>query len=482
MRHRVIKCRPYRVASALAAFGLALTGALPAEANSLRFMGDGTPGANRVMIQIDPDVPADVGAGDFTIEFWMKANAADNTPAPGESCDAAEKAWINGNIILDRAIFEHGLNGDFGLSMFRNGANSARLAFGVSKRNPAFGIGLCGSRNVADGAWHHVAITRVASSGLIRIFVDGQFDVEGFGPSNDISYRDGEPSQVPPGTPFNVDNYLGIGGEKYDADPTGNLGTSRFPSFSGFVDELRLSTVVRYPGTASFTPSASPFTPDAQTAALYHFDQASSGNCVQNTQIVDASNSNGSPGRCWFGGTPAGPVWSADSPFSAAPGPGTLQFSSAAQSVGEAAGTAAMGVTRSGGTDGAASVQCTSTPGIAQSPEDYTAISAQVLSWANGDGATKPCNVTIIDDATVEQNETFTLSLSNESGAALGAPVSLTVTISDNDSSPPPPGGGNTNSGGGGGRLDWWWLAVLASLLGGTRLRKSVGRWRAAPL
>ena len=40
---------------------------------SLRFYGHGVDGVDRVEIPIDPSVPVDVGATDFTIEWWMKA-------------------------------------------------------------------------------------------------------------------------------------------------------------------------------------------------------------------------------------------------------------------------------------------------------------------------------------------------------------------------------------------------------------------------
>lgn len=410
--------------------------ALPAAANSLRFLGGNVaipPGttldAGRVMIQVDPHVPADVGAGDFTIEFWMKANASDNAPAPGETCDAGSdsESWINGNIILDRAIFNHDLNGDYGLSLFRNGANSARLSYGSFRgAGTPSGFGLCGTRNVADGQWHHVAITRQAGNGQVRIFVDGQIDAQGTGPTGDISYRNGQASNPDPGIPFNVDNYLGIGGEKFDADP------ARYPSYNGFFDELRLSTVIRYP--AAFTRPTAAFTPDANTAALYHFDAASSGNCSQGTPIADSATGGQSSGVCWFGGNPAGPLWSADTPFAATPG--TLQFSGASFNAAEGTGTptVTMGVTREGGSVGAVGVTYATADGTAFAPGDYGSASAQ-LSWADGDGAAKTFTVPIVDDAVVETAESFTVGLSAPTGGAtLGSQTSATVTIADNDS------------------------------------------------
>jgi hypothetical protein len=129
--------------------------------------------------------------------------------------------------------------------------------------------------------------------------------------------------------------------------------------------------------------------------------------------------------------TPAGPVAQ----------PGTLAFSAATFGVGEAAGTAAVTVTRSGGATGAVSATCTAASGggdTAVAGSDYTG-GASTVSWADGDAANKTCSVAIANDATVENAETFTVTLSAPTGgASLGAPVSATVTITDDDAAPVP--------------------------------------------
>ncbi|HXV59919.1 MAG TPA: LamG-like jellyroll fold domain-containing protein [Vicinamibacteria bacterium] len=259
--------------------------------SSLRFFGNGVaaPGLDRVEIPLDtPHRPVDVGLGDFTIEWWMKATLADNVPSP--ACTAGNDNWITGNILLDRDVFGQGDWGDWGVSL-RNGV----LAFGVA--DSGSGQGICGGTLVADGSWHHVAIARRASDGRMRVWVDGAVDAEGFGPMGDITYRDGRPTSYPASDPLLV-----LGAEKHDAG-------AAYPSYSGYLDELRLSTMVRYDG--NFTPPAAPFAPDATTAALYHLDEGS-GNLVG-----DSSGAAGGPslGTRRFGGTPAGPLWSSDTPF-----------------------------------------------------------------------------------------------------------------------------------------------------------------------
>ncbi|HEX2642997.1 MAG TPA: Calx-beta domain-containing protein [Thermoanaerobaculia bacterium] len=118
--------------------------------------------------------------------------------------------------------------------------------------------------------------------------------------------------------------------------------------------------------------------------------------------------------------------------------PGTLGFSLAAYSVNEGAGTATITVQRTGGDDGAVSVQYAVANGTATSGSDYNATSG-TLNWADGDDNNETFTVTIRNDTAVEGNETFTVHLANPTGgASLNAQrTSATVTIQDNDSSNP---------------------------------------------
>jgi len=120
------------------------------------------------------------------------------------------------------------------------------IAFGVTRGGN--GETLCGSINVVDDVWHHIAVTRSADTGLLSLYVDGVLDGTVTGPTGDVSYRDGRASSYP------NDPYLVIGAEKHDYDPV-------YPSYSGWLDELRISTSVRY--TEDFTPPTIPLAPDA---------------------------------------------------------------------------------------------------------------------------------------------------------------------------------------------------------------------------
>lgn len=256
---------------------------------SLRFYGNGGGDIDRVKILVEGR-SINVG-GDFTLEWWMKATRDEN--ASSECMSSEGDLWIYGNILFDRDVFGAGDYGDYGISLA-----GGRIAFGVNRGGNGFT--LCGTREVADGRWHHIAVTRRGSDGWMRIFVDGELDAEGRGPSGDIRYRDGRP------TDYSNDPYLVIGAEKHDFD------RSTYPSYSGWVDEVRLSRIVRYDGP--FSPPTAPFMPDTYTLALYHFDEGPEGPCTGT--VIDAMGVN--HGQCRYGSVDSrtpGPVYSTNTPF-----------------------------------------------------------------------------------------------------------------------------------------------------------------------
>ncbi|MFN8523892.1 MAG: Calx-beta domain-containing protein [Chloroflexota bacterium] len=113
----------------------------------------------------------------------------------------------------------------------------------------------------------------------------------------------------------------------------------------------------------------------------------------------------------------------------------SLQFSAATYSVGEAAGTATITVTRTGATGPAVGVTYAASAGTATTPADFTAAS-NTLSFASGE-ISKTFNVTITDDALDENNETVNLGLSAPTGGAvLAAQSTAVLTIVDDDPTP----------------------------------------------
>ncbi|HMC70714.1 MAG TPA: Ig-like domain-containing protein, partial [Mycobacteriales bacterium] len=120
---------------------------------------------------------------------------------------------------------------------------------------------------------------------------------------------------------------------------------------------------------------------------------------------------------------------------------GTLQFNSATYSVTENAGTVTVTVTRTGSSNGAASIHYATVAGgtatgaaACAAGVDFVNTSG-TLNWADGDAADKTFTVTICDDSLFEQDETVNLALSNVAGSAeLGAQAAAVLTIHDDDS------------------------------------------------
>jgi hypothetical protein len=130
---------------------------------------------------------------------------------------------------------------------------------------------------------------------------------QGDGPNGDISYPD---NGVPCGACCNgrpcdfSDPYLVFGAEKHDYD------RNAYPSFNGYLDEVRLSTTCCATAATSHRP-ASRSRPTRTPPRSTTFDEGSG------TQILDSSGAAGGPshGELRYGGNPAGPVWTTDTPF-----------------------------------------------------------------------------------------------------------------------------------------------------------------------
>lgn len=270
---------------------------------ALAFNGTGTDRMDRVEIPVDPPTPVDVGATDFTIEWWMRGIAQKNATGT-VTCGSGVYGWITGHTIVDRDRYPlSGPDGrDFGVSVASNG----RLAFGVEnaegqRRTVCASI----SGGVLDGRWHHVAVQR-ALSGRMEVWIDGVRRASAMGPPGDISYPDGFP------TARETDPYLVIGAEKHDVGPA-------YPSFAGLIDEVRISNVLRY--TTNGTPPPAPFTPDSNTVGLYGFNEGGSPPPGGTSTVHDAATVPGAPtnGVLRADGEGIWPRYTPESPF--LPGP-----------------------------------------------------------------------------------------------------------------------------------------------------------------
>jgi hypothetical protein len=111
------------------------------------------------------------------------------------------------------------------------------------------------------------------------------------------------------------------------------------------------------------------------------------------------------------------------------PQPGLIALQSSEVRVEEDAGVAVVVVTRAGANAGSASVAFATADGTARAAKDYIARTGTVTF---GPGETvKRIEVPVTADLLREGDETYTVSLSNATGAALATPRTATVTIHD---------------------------------------------------
>lgn len=134
---------------------------------------------------------------------------------------------------------DHNAMTGYALLMYEGSEMQFRYQFGGQMQSAGF-------TPVAAQAWHHVAATHDGST--VRLFVDGAQRHE---------------QKIAPGVAADCKAPLSIGGAAYE---------DNFP-FHGTIDEVRLSRIARY--SADFTPSKQPFAVDADTVALWHFDEES---------------------------------------------------------------------------------------------------------------------------------------------------------------------------------------------------------------
>lgn len=269
--------------------------------SALRFFGTGTSQQDRVRIPVDdnapgPDAstPCDVGAASFTIDFWLRGSATDNTSANAggdRACDCFN--WIEGNILVDRDIYGAS-DRDWGIAVA-----GGFIRFGVG-RGDAPGWNehtIEGSTPVLTGAWTHVACVRDFDAGQLRVYVNGVLDFAG--PANrhraDLSYpNSGDPAPVTPWGPFIV-----LAAEKHDADP------ANYPSFSGFLDEFRVWDRALAPAEIE-SVRALVLTPGAAQASglvgMYRLEEGAG------TTAADSSAS-GSPVGTVIAGVPGNAQW-----------------------------------------------------------------------------------------------------------------------------------------------------------------------------
>ena len=241
----------------------------------LRFRGYLGVSESKARLPLQPggvNSPINVG-GNFTVEFDIQCNYADNT--------ATDPDARYTNIIVDHDVWGQPEGWVIGV---RRVSGTLRVCFGSAANSWAT---ITGSTSVGDGVRHRVAVTRNQSSGLVTIWVDGVSDASGTYDTGDWSYT------TDPGTGTN-NEYLVLGGEKH------GVGVA----YTGYLDELRISNTVRY--SSGYTVADGEFEPDANTMGLYHFNEGS-GTTVYNRATVAGNYL--ANGELLVGGSPSAPTF-----------------------------------------------------------------------------------------------------------------------------------------------------------------------------
>ena len=116
----------------------------------------------------------------------------------------------------------------------------------------------------------------------------------------------------------------------------------------------------------------------------------------------------------------------------------TLTFATAAQTVGEDAGTLTLTLDWAGTSEREQTLGWATADGTATLGADYTAASGTITRAASATAATTTIDVSVKDDAIDDAGapETFTVTLSSPVNAKLGAAAVHTVSITDNDPTP----------------------------------------------
>ncbi len=179
--------------------------------------------------------------GDFTVEayvFWRGGSAT----------------W-GGALAWQRIL-------DFGTSqtnyMFLVPQSNYNSRFGVMFAIVTGGVTqvIQSSTPLTMNTWVHVAVTVDNATNTGNIFINGVLDATAT--TTGFTLR---PSMLGPTT----NDWLGK--SEFAGSPNFD------PYFNGNIDELRISNTVRY--TSNFTPPVVQFTPDANTTALFHFNEGS---------------------------------------------------------------------------------------------------------------------------------------------------------------------------------------------------------------
>ncbi|MFH1378134.1 MAG: LamG-like jellyroll fold domain-containing protein [Planctomycetota bacterium] len=111
---------------------------------------------------------------------------------------------------------------------------------------------------------------------------------------------------------------------------------------------------------------------------------------------------------------------------------GAIQLTNSSYTIREYEGNLNIEIERIGGSSGAATVLLSTLDATAAAGEDFTGLTNQLVSFADGE-TSKTVAIAIADDTVFESDETFRIYVSDPTGAILGINNYAMVTLLDND-------------------------------------------------
>jgi hypothetical protein len=182
------------------------------------------------------------GTGNFTIESWVNPTARSRQYP---------------------TIFANQANSTAGAIVLYDRHSLATTKFTVYIYNLNSGaLALTSTTSVVNGTWYHLAVVRNGTT--IKLYVNGVEESSATLPAD-----------------FNID-----AGDTTDS----YIGRTEFgldTSYHGYIDEVRVSNIVRY--TANFTPSASAFSSDSNTVLLMHMNGANASTTFTDDNVPASS-------------------------------------------------------------------------------------------------------------------------------------------------------------------------------------------------
>ena len=183
-------------------------------------------------------------------------------PLPEGTDEYTFEAWVYLTTPPDRDIHPLVLSQQVRMYVWNHGPNVGLRLMGAAHLHPLRGVafGMTDRFSFSLNQWHHVAFQAEAGQRILIIN-----DVVRISRGGTILAADLSHARHP------RDFTIGGFGKKIESDWHGG---HFWGHFSGYIDEVRISTVARYDTTKrGFTPRKK-FENDAKTVALWHFDES----------------------------------------------------------------------------------------------------------------------------------------------------------------------------------------------------------------